>query len=118
MPTPRRTKNDHLIHADVVDSKTKAGVWMGERSSFKEKQNQILEALKDNLAWVPLDDAIMVISTQPAGITLIAPNPTLPGLIVLADGGSPAATAQLQATGEDVVRRVMTDLGIAEEAAA
>jgi hypothetical protein len=118
MPTPRRTKSDHLIHADVVDSKSKAGVWMGERASFQDKQGQILEALKDQLAWVPLDGAIMAISTNPAGITVIAPNPTLPGLIVLADGGSPAATAHLQVNGEDLVRKVMSDLRIAEEAAA
>ncbi|MBV9022321.1 MAG: hypothetical protein JO362_00600 [Streptomycetaceae bacterium] len=118
MPTPRRTKTDHLIHADVVDSKSKAGVWMGERASFQDKQRQILEGLKDALNWVPLEGAIMAISTAPAGITVIAPNPTLPGLIVLADGGSPAASALLQANGEDLVRQVMSDLGIAEEAAA
>src|SRR5690348_16687793 len=118
MPTPRRTKTDHLIHADVVDSKSKAGVWMGERASFQDKQRQILNVLKDNLDWVPLEGAIMAISTNPAGITLIAPNPTLPGLIVLADGGSPAASAHLQALGEDLVRKAMSDLGIAEEAAA
>lgn len=118
MPMARRTKNDHLIHADVVDSKSKAGVWMGERASFQDKQRQILEALKDNLDWVPLEGGIMAISTSPAGIIVIAPNPTLPGLIVLADGGSPAASAHLQADGEGIVRKVMADLGIAEEAAA
>ena len=118
MPTPRRPKTNHLIYADVVDSKTKAGVWMGERASFQDKQKQILDRLKDQLNWVSLDDAIMVISTEPAGITVIAPNPSLPGLIVLADGGSPAASANLQATHEDVIRKVMAGLGIAEEQAA
>jgi hypothetical protein len=118
MPTSRRTKSDHLIYADVVDSKTKAGVWMGERASFQDKQRQILEALKDQLNWVSLDDAVMVISTEPAGITVIAPNPSLPGMIVLADGGSPAASASLQAAHEDIVRKAMADLGIAEEEAA
>jgi hypothetical protein len=118
MPTPRRPKTNHLIYADVVDSKTKAGVWMGERASFQDKQKQILDRLKDQLNWVSLDDAIMVISTEPAGITVIAPNPSLPGLIVLADGGSPAASANLQAAHEDVIRKVMAGLGIAEEQAA
>lgn len=118
MPTPRRPKNDHLIYADVVDSKSKAGVWMGERDAFQAKQQQILETLKDRSDWVPVDNAIMVVSTEPAGITVIAPNPTLPGMIVLADGGSPEATSQLQAAGEELVRTAMSDLGIVEEEAA
>ncbi|MET9218667.1 hypothetical protein ABZX65_07775 [Streptomyces sp. NPDC003300] len=115
MPKARREKQDHLIYADVVDSKTKAGVWMGERASFRDEQGRILEALKDSTDWVGLDGAIMVISTEPAGLTVIAPNPTLPGVIVLSDGGSPAATARLQADGERQVRGVMAELGIAEE---
>ncbi|MGW4596651.1 hypothetical protein ACWEOA_15295 [Streptomyces sp. NPDC004457] len=115
MPQARREKKDHLIYADVVDSKSKAGVWMGERASFQEKQGRILEALKERTDWVELKDAVMVISTDPAGITVIAPNPSLPGVIVLADGGSPAASAELQATAEQQVREVMGELGIAEE---
>ncbi|MEU9342079.1 hypothetical protein AB0D74_12780 [Streptomyces sp. NPDC048278] len=118
MPTPRRTKGDHLIYADVVDSKSKAGVWMGERDAFQAKQAEIMEALKDNTDWVPVENAIMVVSTEPAGITIIAANPTLPGVIVLADGGSPEASAQLQATGEELVRKLMAERGILEEEAA
>ncbi|TCR22919.1 hypothetical protein EV578_104249 [Streptomyces sp. BK205] len=118
MPVQRRGKNDHLLHADVVDSKQKAGVWMGERDAFHAKQSEILEAIKDEADWVPIEGAIMVVSTEPAGITLIAPNPTLPGVIVLADGGSPAASARLQAVGEDMVRRAMAARGITEEEAA
>ncbi|MCZ0990401.1 hypothetical protein [Streptomyces diastatochromogenes] len=118
MPTPRRNKNDHLLYADVVDSKQKAGVWMGERDAFQAKQTEILEAVKDQANWVPVKDAIMVVSTEPAGITIIAPNPTLPGVIVLADGGSPEASAQLQAAGEELVRKVMAERGIVEEEAA
>ncbi|MCX5431576.1 hypothetical protein OHU11_28400 [Streptomyces sp. NBC_00257] len=118
MPQARRAKQDHLIYADVVDSKSKAGVWMGERASFQEKQQRILEALKERTDWVELPGAVMVISTEPAGITVIAPNPSLPGVIVLADGGSPAASAALQSAGEEQVRAVMGELGIAEEEAA
>lgn len=115
MPQARREKTNHLIYADVVDSKSKAGVWMGERASFQEKQGRLIEALKERTDWVELKDAIMVISAEPAGITVIAPNPTLPGVIVLADGGSPAASAQLQTAAEEKVRAVMGELGIAEE---
>ncbi|MFE2141600.1 hypothetical protein ACFXA3_07565 [Streptomyces sp. NPDC059456] len=115
MPKPRREKQNHLIYADVVDSKSKAGVWMGERASFRDKQARILEAMKDRTDWVNLEGAVMVISTEPAGLTVIAPNPTLPGVIVLSDGGSPAASARLQADAEDQVRAVMAELGIAEE---
>ncbi|MFI1866935.1 hypothetical protein [Streptomyces jumonjinensis] len=118
MPQARREKKDHLIYADVVDSKSKAGVWMGERASFQEKQGRIIEALKERADWVELKDAIMVISADPAGITVIAPNPTLPGVIVLADGGSSATSAKLQASAEETVREVMGELGIAEEEAA
>jgi len=118
MPTRRRAKNDHLIYADVVDSKTKAGVWMGERDAFQAKQAEILEEVKDKSDWVPVESAIMMVSTEPAGITFIAANPTLPGVIVLADGGSPEASARLQAAGEELVRNVMAERGIlAEEAA-
>lgn len=60
----------------------------------------------------------MVVSSEPAGITVIAANPTLPGVIVLADGGSPEASAQLQAVGEELVRKVMAERGIVEEEAA
>lgn len=115
MPQARREKNDHLIYADVVDSKSKAGVWMGEQASFQENQNRIIEAVKEQTDWVELKNAIMVITTDPAGITVIAPNPTLPGVIVFADGGSPGATAKLQTAAEENIRAVMDDLGIAEE---
>lgn len=115
MPQARREKKDHLIYADVVDSKSKAGVWMGERASFQEKQGRIIEGLKEKTDWVGLRDAIMVISTDPAGITVIVPNPTLPGMIVLADGGSPATSAKLQAAAEEKVRAIMGELGIVEE---
>ncbi|MEU9335167.1 MULTISPECIES: hypothetical protein [unclassified Streptomyces] len=118
MPTPRRAKNDHLIYADVVDSKSKAGVWMGERDAFQAKQAEILEGVKDKTDWVPVENAIMMVSTEPAGITFIAANPTLPGVIVLADGGSPEASAQLQAAGEELVRKVMAERGIVAEEAA
>ncbi|MFE6406543.1 hypothetical protein ACFVOR_06365 [Streptomyces sp. NPDC057837] len=114
MPQARREKKDHLIYADVVDSKSKAGVWMGERASFQEEQGRIIEALKKRTDWVELKGAIMVIGTDPAGITVIAPNPTLPGVIVLADGGS-ATSAKLQAAAEEKVREVSGELGIAEE---
>lgn len=118
MPTPRRTKGDHMLHADVVDSKTKAGVWMGEQDAFKTNQANVVEALKDSTDWVPIEGAIMIVSAQPAGITIIAPNPTLPGMIVLADGGSPQATQVLRAKGEELVRKSMAGLGIAELEAA
>ncbi|MGW0731786.1 hypothetical protein [Streptomyces sp. NPDC002851] len=118
MPTPRRTKNDHLIYADVVDSKQKAGVWMGERDAFQAKQAEILEGVKDKTDWVPVENAIMIVSTEPAGITVLAANPTLPGVIVLADGGSPEASAQLQAAGEELIRTVMAERGIVAEEAA
>ncbi|MFJ2555485.1 MULTISPECIES: hypothetical protein [unclassified Streptomyces] len=98
-----------------MDSKSKAGVWMGERASFQENQGRIIEALKEGTDWVELKDAIMVIGSDPAGITVIAPNPTLPGVIVLSDGGSPATSAKLQAAAEEKVRTVMAELGIAEE---
>ncbi|MFJ8956503.1 hypothetical protein ACIRJL_10685 [Streptomyces sp. NPDC102383] len=117
MPTPRRPKSDHLIYADVVDSKSKAGVWMGERDAFQAKQTEILEGVKDKTDWVPVENAIMMVSTAPAGITFIAANPTLPGVIVLADGGSPEATAQLQAAGVEIVRKVMSERGIVAEEA-
>ncbi|MGH3735681.1 MAG: hypothetical protein ACRDT6_08670 [Micromonosporaceae bacterium] len=115
MPTPRRSKDDHLIYADVVDSDSKAGVWMGEREAFQANQSKIMEAVKDRTDWVSLKDAVMVITTDPAGITVIAANPTLPGMIVLADGGCPENSAKLQSMSEEVIRQVMADLGIAEE---
>lgn len=52
MPKPRRKKQNHLIYAEVVDSKSKVGVWMGERASFREKQGCSLDALKDRTEWV------------------------------------------------------------------
>ncbi|MGW8326771.1 hypothetical protein ACWGLE_02545 [Streptomyces sp. NPDC055897] len=107
-----------MIYADVVDSKPKAGVWMGERASFQEKEGRVIEGLKEQTDWVELKNAIMVISTGPAGITVIAPNPSLPGVIVLADGGSPTPSARLQVAAEEKVRAIMAELGIAEEEAA
>lgn len=118
MPIPRRSKGDHLLHADVVDSKSKAGVWMGEQANFKADQANISEALKERTDWVDLENAVLVISTDPAGITVIAPNPTLPGMIVLADGGSPLASQILRDKGVELVRTTMAQLGIAEVEAA
>lgn len=52
MPKPRREKQNHLIYAEVVGSKSKVSVWMGERASFREKQGCILDALRDPAEWV------------------------------------------------------------------
>ncbi|WP_432071861.1 hypothetical protein [Streptomyces wuyuanensis] len=52
MPKPRRKKQNHLVNAKVVGSKSKASVWMSERASFREKHGCSLDALKDRAEWV------------------------------------------------------------------
>jgi len=52
------------------------------------------------------------VSTEPAGIVVIAPNPTLPGIIVLADGGTRAGTERLRSQYTKLVREAMEQLEI------
>lgn len=86
MPRRRPLKNDHLIPVTTPASKAKAGVWFGDRKEFKERQAKLMAAIKDKVAWIPVEDAIIAVREEPRGIVLIAPNPTLPGMIILADG--------------------------------
>jgi hypothetical protein len=111
MATTRPRKTDQLIFADVTDSKAKAGVWFQETKSFKSRQKKILNTLKEQIDWVALPNAILAISDNPAGVVLIAPNPTLPGVFVVANGTTEANTLKLQRRYSKLVETVSKDAG-------
>ena len=95
MATRRPNKEDHLIPIDICDSRAKAGVWFGEKRGWKTMQNTILEKFKDDTNWVDIKKAILVISDKPEGVVLVAPNPSLPGIMVFANGTTASTTQQL-----------------------
>jgi hypothetical protein len=109
----RPKKVDQLIYADVTDSKAKAGVWFGETTAWKRNQKSIMAALRDRISWVNLPGAILAISDQPVGVVLIAPNPSLPGIFVVADGTTKTNTAKLQSQYSKLVAGLTKDQGIA-----
>jgi hypothetical protein len=112
MPTRRPKKTNHLIYADMVDSRSKSGIWFSHAEEFKGQQQSVIRALKEKLDWVPIENAIMAISIEPPGIVLIAPNPSLPGIIVLADGATPASTDELKARYTGLVREATAQIGV------
>lgn len=112
MPTPRQRKNDHLIYADAVHSFDKPGVWFAESDAFKAQQATVMEAIKEATDWVPVTDAIMVVSLDPPGIAIIAPNPSLPGIVVFADGSTLASAEQLKERYIEIVRQATTQSGV------
>ena len=105
MPKPRKRKTDHLIYADHTGSRGKSGVWFGEQTEFKALQAHVMGGIKEKINWIPLDGALLAIDADPPGITVIAPNPSLPGVIVVSDGSTPTATAALQERYTDLVRK-------------
>ncbi|MEU3096489.1 hypothetical protein ABZ690_17230 [Streptomyces sp. NPDC006967] len=107
MPKPREKKDNHLLHADAVDSRGKSGVWFGEREEFKSAQAEVIDAIKEKIDWVPIENAVMAVSIDPPGIVVMAPNPSLPGIIVLADGATPENTEHLKQHYTEVVRGVV-----------
>jgi hypothetical protein len=109
MPTERPVKDNHLIYADAVQSRNKSGVWFGEQKAFKDHQANVLEKIKDRIDWVPLENAVLAVSIDPPGICIIAPNPSLPGIIVLADGATPENTATIRQRYIDLVRASIED---------
>lgn len=111
MATVRPKKSDQLIHADVTDSRAKAGVWFGEAKAFKSRQKKILNEIKDRIDWVALPGAIMAISYKPVGVVLIAPNPTLPGVFVVANGTTEANTKKLQNQYTKLVESISSEAG-------
>ncbi|MER5750824.1 hypothetical protein [Streptomyces sp. NPDC002088] len=116
MPKPREKKDNHLLYADAVASRGKSGVWFGEREDFKSKQVSVMDALKEKVEWVPVENAVMAISLDPPGIVVMAPNPSLPGIIVLADGATAENTEYLKKHYTEIVQGVLKDEEIAEEA--
>jgi len=112
VPTPRQKKDDHLIYADAVHSFDKSGVWFAESDAFKAQQTTVMEAIKEATDWVPVTDAIMAVSLEPPGIAIIAPNPSLPGIIVLTDGSTLANTEQLKDRYIEIVRKASTQSGV------
>lgn len=112
MPKPREKKKNHLLHADAVDSRGKSGVWFGEREEFKTAQAEVLEAVKERIDWVPIENAVMAVSLDPPGIVVIAPNPSLPGIIVLADGATTANSEHLKQHYTQLVEGVLKDKDI------
>lgn len=107
MPKPRAKKDNHLLYADAVASRGKSGVWFGEREDFKTTQSEVMDAVKDRIDWVPIENAVMAVSLDPPGIVVIAPNPSLPGIIVLADGATAANTEHLKQHYTQVVQEVL-----------
>jgi hypothetical protein len=117
MAKQRPKKFDHLITTDAsaLDSRSKSGVWFAESRIFKKKQAAILDRLKDETAWLDLKKAILIIDPERSGIVVIAPNPTLPGMIILADGTTPANTEKLLKDFDSLVRRLAEELSISTE---
>ncbi|GGU81833.1 hypothetical protein GCM10010260_12930 [Streptomyces filipinensis] len=115
MPKPREKKDNHLLYADAVASRGKSGVWFGEREDFKTKQTSVMDAVKERVEWVPVENAVMAISLDPPGIVLMAPNPSLPGIIVLADGATSENTEHLKKHYTEIVQDVLKAADIAEE---
>nr|WP_315598510.1 hypothetical protein [uncultured Cupriavidus sp.] len=93
-------------------SKYKAGVWFGDRKEFKDRQTKIMEAIKEKVAWIPVEGAIIAVREEPHGIVLIAPNPTLPGIIVLADGAGQRDTKRMQEAHIQLVQELAQSLSI------
>ncbi len=112
MVAERPVKDNHLIYADAVGSRGKSGVWFGEQQAFKAQQEKIMEQIKDKLDWVELEDAVLAVNMDPPGICVIAPNPSLPGIIVLADGATQEATAEIRAKYINAVKEVISDCGL------
>jgi hypothetical protein len=104
MPRERAKKDNHLLYADAVGSRGKSGVWFGEREEFKATQVHVIDAIKERIDWVPVENAIMAVSLDPPGIAIIAPNPSLPGIIVLADGATNANSDYLVKHYTEIVR--------------
>ena len=108
MATRRKVKTDHLIKpGGWADSRSKSGVWFAEKKAFKSRQRKVLAALKQSVNWVPIEGAIMVVSHEPAGVVVIAPNPTLPGIMVFSNGSTPENTARLQEEYTAIVSNTM-----------
>lgn len=112
MAKKRPVKDNHLIYADAVGSRGKSGVWFGEQSVFKENQAEIMNNLKDKVDWVPLENAMLAVSIDPPGIAVIAPNPSLPGIIVLADGATQENTSDIAERYIDMTRNAIQDIGL------
>ena len=112
MAKERRKKKDHLLYADVAKSRHKEGVWFEDQKRFKSIQRKMLEQLKDQIDWIKLPNAILAVSTKPVGIVILAPNPTLPGFIVCADGTTKANTEALQKKYQDLCLKISSAMGI------
>lgn len=97
------------------DSRAKAGVWFAEKAKFKAHQREVLAALKDEFDWVPVKDVIMVVNQKTPGIVLVAPNPSLPGMIILANGVTETGTSRLQTAMEKRVASIADGLGVPTE---
>ena len=115
MADERPVKDNHLIYADAVGSRGKSGVWFGEQEAFKEQQYKIMEAIKDKLDWVPLEDAILAVSTEPPGICVVSSNPSLPGIIVLSDGATPESSKVIRDLYTSKVKEVIEELGVGDK---
>ncbi|ELB1989227.1 TPA: hypothetical protein L3V69_003112 [Vibrio parahaemolyticus] len=108
MPKKRPDKSDHLIATDAstLDSRAKAGVWFADSKDFKRKQETLMELIKENTSWIPLENAILAIDPDRKGIVVLAPNPSLPGIIVLADGTTEKNTQKLENDYKSIVSKL------------
>ena len=116
MAQRRKLKNDHLLYADAVGSTKKSGVWFASKEEFRPLQARAMEHVKEQTDWVAMENVVMVINLDPPGIAVIAPNPSLPGLIVLADGSTEENSKVIQEKYTKLVKLAVETSGGAVEA--
>lgn len=115
MANERPVKDNHLIYADAVGSRGKSGVWFGEEEAFKKSQEDIMSSIKDKVSSIPLENAVIVINVDPPGVCVIAPNPSLPGIMVLADGATQENTNIIKDEYIKITKGVISTLGLDDQ---
>lgn len=94
------------------DSRAKAGVWFAQQRAYKATQRKIIARLKEDEPYLDVKDAILIVDPDGRGVTLIAPNPSLPGIFVLPNGNTPLQTKRLQAELDARIAAIADDLKV------
>ncbi|MFZ5987980.1 MAG: hypothetical protein ACOYWZ_12770 [Bacillota bacterium] len=109
---PKKPETDTAKGGGWGDSKAKAGIWFYEKQKFRVRQKKVIEELKKKVGYLNIEDAIMVVDPLIEGIAVVAPNPSLPGIIILADGPTQEKSCELQERVRSIVSEIMNDLDI------
>ncbi|MCZ7382496.1 MAG: hypothetical protein O8C64_13115 [Candidatus Methanoperedens sp.] len=111
----KRGKRLSLLKYDrgiLYDSHSSNVLWMDTLENFKQNQSTVIKQLQEKYQTLPLEKTIMILSDDPQGIIVVAPNPNRPGMFIFSDAAKVRDAKKLREKMQKEISSLYGKLGI------